>query len=61
MMLILTKRRSLLLKFRACLHISSSYAKILGEIDFQPREIPRSGSKAKYGKEEEKRRKTESW
>ena len=36
--------------------ISSSYAKILGETNFQPREIPRSGSKAKDGKEREKER-----
>ena len=42
------------------LHISSSYAKILGETNFQPREIPRSGSKAKNG-EREKERKTEGW
>ena len=28
-----------------------SYAKILGETNFQPREIPRSGSKAENGKE----------
>ena len=32
-------------------HISSSYAKILGETNFQSREIPRSGSKAKDGEE----------
>ena len=38
------------------LHISSSYAKILGETHFQPWEIPRSGSKAKDGKEREKER-----
>ena len=31
------------------LHISSSYAKILGEKSFRTREIPRSGSKAKNG------------
>ena len=36
-------------------HISSSYAKILGETNFQPREIPQSVSKAKEG---EKRQKT---
>ena len=29
------------------LHISSSYAKILGETNFQPRQFPRNGSKAK--------------
>ena len=31
------------------MHISSSYAKILGETNFQPWEIPRSWSKAKDG------------
>ena len=31
------------------MHISSSYAKILGETNFHTREIPRSGSKAKDG------------
>ena len=36
------------------LHISSSYAKILGETNFQPWEIPRSGWKAKDVEEEEK-------
>ena len=43
------------------MHISSSYAKILGETNFQPREIPRSGSKAKDGEERERKKKTESW
>ena len=38
------------------MHISSSYAKILGETNFRTREIPRSGSKAKDG---EKKRKEE--
>ena len=33
------------------MHISSSYAKILGETNFHKREIPRSGSKAKNGEE----------
>ena len=33
------------------LHISSSYAKILGETNFRTREIPRSGSKAEDGEE----------
>ena len=33
------------------MHISSSYAKISGETNFQPREFPRSGSKAKDGKD----------
>ena len=39
------------------MHISSSYAKILGEKLFRTWEIPRSGSKAKNGekKEEEER------
>ena len=37
----------------------SSYAKILGETNVQPREFPRSGSKAKDVKEEE-REKSES-
>ena len=37
-------------------HISSSYAKILGETNFCTWEIPRSGSKAKDG-EREKRKK----
>ena len=41
---------------RIFLHISSSYAKILGETNFHTREIPRSGSKAKDG---EKRKKEE--
>ena len=44
------------------LHISSSYAKILGETNFHTREIPRGGSKAKDGEEEKKKeRKTERW
>ena len=38
------------------MHISSSYAKILGEKLFRTWEIPRSGSKAKNG-EREKRKK----
>ena len=33
-------------------HISSSYAKILGETNFQPQETPRSGSKAKEGEKD---------
>ena len=33
------------------MHISCSYAKLLGETNFQPGEIPRSGSKGKDGKE----------
>ena len=39
------------------LHISSSYAKILGETNVRTWEIPRSGSKAKDG---EKKKRT-SW
>ena len=39
------------------MHISSSYAKILGEKLFRTWEIPRSGSKAKDGKEKRKRKK----
>ena len=38
------------------MHISSSYAKILGETNFHAREIPRSGSKAKDGEKREKER-----
>ena len=41
------------------LHISSSYAKILGETNFQPRELPRSGSKAKDGEKREREKKEE--
>ena len=41
---------------RDFLHTYSSYAKILGETNFHAREIPRSGSKAKDGKEEEKKK-----
>ena len=37
------------------MHISYSYAKILGETNFCTREIPRSGSKAKDGEEEKER------
>ena len=40
------------------LQISSSYAKLLRETNFQPREIPRSRSKAKDGGE---KRKSKSW
>ena len=46
-------------KRKNALHISSSYAKILGETNFQPREIPRSGSKAKDGERERRRRERE--
>ena len=38
------------------MHISSCYAKILGETNFRTQEIPRSGSKAK-DREREKRKK----
>ena len=41
------------------LHISSSYAKILGETNFHAREIPRSGWKVEGGKEKERKRKKE--
>ena len=37
------------------LHISSTYAKIMGETDFHTLEFPRSGSKAKDGEKERKR------
>ena len=38
--------------------VSSCYAKILGERNFQPREFPQSGSKAKDG---EKKKEKTSW
>ena len=37
------------------LHISSSYAKILGETNFHAWEIPGSGSKAEDGEKERKK------
>ena len=37
------------------MHKSSSYAKILGETNFQPREFPQSGSKAKEVKEKKEK------
>ena len=37
------------------MHISSSYAKILGEKLFHTWEIPRSGSKAEDGEEEKEK------
>ena len=43
------------------LYLSSRYAKILGDTNFQPRKFPRNGLKAKDGKEREKERKTERW
>ena len=39
------------------MHISSSYAKILGEKLFRTGEIPRSGSKAKDGERKRERAK----
>ena len=41
---------------QACLHISSSYAKILGEKLFRTWEIPRSGSKAEDGEKKKKKK-----
>ena len=41
------------------MHISSSYAKILGVKLFRTWEIPRSGSKAKNGEERKRERKRE--
>ena len=38
------------------MHISSSYAKILGGTNFRTWEIPRSGSKAKDGEKKKKRK-----
>ena len=38
------------------MHISSSYAKILGEKLFRTWEIPRSGSKAKNGEKKKERK-----
>ena len=38
------------------MHISSSYVKILGGKNCQPREFPRRGSKAKDVKEKERKR-----
>ena len=42
-------------KINIFLHISIRYAKILGETNFNIREIPRSGSKAKDGEREKKK------
>ena len=39
-------------------YIPSSYTKILGETKFQPREFPRSGSKAMSVERREKERKS---
>ena len=39
------------------LHISSSYAKILGETNFHAREIPPSGWKVEGGEEKERKKK----
>ena len=58
-----TKNKNYVL-FNLFLDIPSSYAKVLGETNFQPREFPRSGSKAKVGEKKKKRkrrRKTERW
>ena len=41
------------------MHISSSYAKILGDKLFRTWEIPRSGSKAKNGEKRKKKKKTD--
>ena len=41
------------------LHISSSYAKILGETNFHAREIPRSGWKVEGGERRKKKKKKE--
>ena len=38
------------------MHISSSYAKILGETNFHTRDIPRSGSKAKDRERKKRKR-----
>ena len=38
------------------MHISSSYAKILGETNFHAREIPRSGSKVEGGERKKKKK-----
>ena len=37
------------------MHVSSTHAKILGKTNFQPWDFPRSGSKAKDGKERRKK------
>ena len=41
------------------MHISSSYAKILGETNFYAWEIPRSGSKAEDGEKRKRERNRE--
>ena len=38
------------------MHISSSYAEILGETNFRTREIPHSGSKAEDGERKKRER-----
>ena len=43
-------------KLNIILHISSSYAKILGETNFHTWEFPQSGSKVKEGDREKKER-----
>ena len=42
------------------MHISSSYAKILLETNFNTLEFPRSGSEAKDGEKKKDRKKTET-
>ena len=42
---------------KSALHISSSYAKILGETNFHAREIPRSGWKVEGGEERKRKKK----
>ena len=49
-------KKSNLSKTNIFLHISSSYAKILGETNFRTREIPRSVSKAKDGEKKKRKR-----
>ena len=56
-MTFISGRRKNYLKKIFFLHISSSYAKILGETNFHAREIPRSGRKVEGGEEKEKRKK----
>ena len=41
------------------MHISSNFAKILGETNFQPREIPELGQRPKTEREKKKKRKKE--
>ena len=57
----LRKKYKLPKKYIFLLDIPSSYAKILGETNVQPREFPQSGSKTKDGERKKERKKTESW